>query len=195
MTIRLVSGWFCSAVLVTALVSFAPVPALGQVFTPSYLAPSGGGSLGVYVSDSFDDAAIEAIFRTRLGGYDIGLRPGVVLSGDPELLLGADLRAPLTSGAPIGFAFAGGAQGIVGDDFVLGATAGIVLGGTIRGEGISFTPYLHPRVAIAGGDAGSDADVLADVGLDVQLQSDLIFKLAVSFNDRYSSLGFGLAFR
>ncbi len=195
MKIRLFSRWLCSALVVGTAFVAAPKLADAQVFTPSYLAPSGGGELGVYVSDSFDDAAIEGIFRTRLGGYDVGLRPGVVLSGDPELLLGADLRAPLTSTAPIGFAFAGGVQGIVGDDFLLGATAGIVLGGTIRGEGISFTPYLHPRVAIAGGDAGSDADVLADLGLDVQLQSDLIFKLAVSFNDRYSSLGFGLAFR
>ena len=177
--------------------AFAPA-ASAQVFTPSYLAPAGGGTLGVYVSETFGDAALEAILRTSLGGYDVGLRPGVVLASDPLLLLGTDLRAPLAAATPLEFAFTGGLQAAVGDDFRLGGTAGLVLGAPLQGEGIRLTPYLHPRLAVAsgdGGDEGADAYVLADVGLDVQLQSDLIFKLAFSFNDRFSSLGFGLAFR
>jgi hypothetical protein len=165
-----------------------------QVFTPSYQAPVVMNDVGVYLSDSPGDLALEGIWRSG----PVGLRLGYV-DTEPEgkLSLGGEIRVPLT--APIDIAFTAGAQGLIGgDNNALGLQAGLSLGQRFVNPGVALTPYIHPRVALidAGGtDDDFETELLAELGLDAEFSQNLILRLSVGISDVTPNLGVGLAWR
>jgi hypothetical protein len=180
------------AVAATALFVTA-ASAEAQVFTPSYQAPVVMDDIGVYLSDSPGDMALEGIWRSG----PVGLRVGYV-DAEPEglLSLGGEVRVPLT--APIDIAFTAGAQGLIGDANALGLQAGLSLGERFVNPGVALTPYIHPRVALV--DAGGTEDdfeteLLAELGLDAEFSRNLILRLSVGLSDESPNVGVGLAWR
>lgn len=139
--------------------------ARAQVFTPTYMAPRGGGDVGVYLSNEPGDFAVEGILRRGFGGYDLGFRIGLSNRDDAAFLVGAEWRNPLQLGtSPVDLAFTAGVQAGVGDAGALGFQGGLSIGYTVLTTDFLATPYLHPRIALVndfGGDDEFGAEALA----------------------------------
>lgn len=187
------------AALAAAFVAIAAPAVQAQVFTPTYMAPRPESSLGVYLAD-YGDLAIEAIGRGNFGGFNMGLRGGIVDADDATgILLGGELRNPLSLGtAPLDLAFTAGVQGILGDFEAIGVQAGLSLGHTFVGDtgGFSFTPYIHPRIAYVdpGEPADGDLEALADIGVNLDFAQNLSIRLGINLGDG-ADWGVGVAWR
>jgi len=188
------------------LVALTSVLALGvasraeaQVFTLPFSAPAVENSVGVYFSD-FGALAIEGIARGTVSGPNLGVRGGLVDGGDDtSLTLGGEFRKPLDLGtAPLDISLTGAVQAILGDFDALGLQAGLSLGHTFIGEaeGFRFTPYIHPRIAVAdgGGPDGMELKALADAGVEVDFAQNISVRLGVNLGDG-ADWGLGVAWR
>lgn len=181
------------AVAAAVLSLAAAARADAQVFTPSYQSPVVMNDVGVYLSDSPGDMALEGIWRSG----PVGLRVGYV-DAEPDALLsvGGEVRVPLT--APIDVAFTAGAQGLIGDANAIGLQAGLSLGQRFVNPGVALTPYIHPRVALVDGFAADDdwdTELLAELGLDAEFSQNLILRLSVGISEDTPNLGLGLSWR
>lgn len=166
-----------------------------QVYTPTYMSPTGLNDIGVYFSDGPGDYTLEGIWR----GGPLGLRVGFVdRDGDDLLSVGGELRSQLGMANPFDLAFTLGAQGLVGDASAMGLQAGLSAGHRFVQPGLAITPYLHPRIAFLNGlgpDDDFEAEVLADLGLDLEFPSNLIVRLSAGLGARSPNWGVGLAWR
>lgn len=182
-----------SAAAAAALFASARVEA--QVFTPSYQAPVVMYDLGVYLSDSPGDLALEGIYRAG----PIGLRVGYV-DAEPDGLVsvGGEARVPIMERAPIDVAFTAGVQGLIGEVDALGLQAGLTIGHRFVNPGLALTPYIHPRIALIDGFAEDDdweTELLGELGLDAEFSQNLIFRLSLGLSDESPDVGLGLAWR
>lgn len=189
------------AVLTLGMGVAIATPLSAQVFTPTYQAPRSSSDVGIYLSDGPGSLAVEGVLRRGFGGYDMGLRAGIADTQDVSVMLGADLRNPLSVGtAPIDLAFTAGIQALFGDGNALGIQGGLSLGHTFlpSGTGFSITPYIHPRAALIndpGPDDAFDLELLADVGFDIGMASGLILRVGINFEAPAADWGIGLAWR
>ncbi len=183
--------------LCTGLLGCLAGTADAQVYTPTYMAPRAGSDLGIYLSSGPGNFALEGIWRRHLGGYDLGFRAGLADARNAALLVGAELRNPLTiTGAPVDFAFTGGVQAVVSREADAGFVAGLSIGYTFAPGNFTFTPYLHPRVGLVSGRGdGLTARVLADIGLDFVFQPNLAFRVGFGLASETANWGIGLAWR
>jgi hypothetical protein len=192
-TRRLVSALALGAALVTADAARA------QVFTPGFMAPASSGDVGGYVSETGGGTAIEAIWRQRAASYDLGLRGGFVDLGSGAFTVGAELRAPIHAQTdPIALAFTAAGQGVFGDVSAIGFNAGITAGHTFVPGTFTFTPYLHPKIALARSLEGGhefNADAQADLGVDFGFQPNLSLRFNVGLASASPDWGIGLAWR
>lgn len=193
--------WILRGAAALAFCALFAGTAAAQVFTPTFMSPTRGSNVGIYFSDvDFGDFALEGIWRQSARTYDLGLRAGVVDVGDLSLTVGGEVRAPIVlAGAPIGLAFTAGGQAVVGDASGLGVQAGFTAGHTFRPEGanFTFTPYIHPRLALLnslGGADEFDAEVLADLGFDLAFAPNLMFRFSAGLGDG-PDWGLGVAWR
>lgn len=187
-------------VLCLGLLGVGATAGSAQVFTPSYLSPRAGGDLGLYLSESPGNFALEGIWRRNLGGYDLGVRLGVADVQDAAVLLGGELRNPFqVEGAPLNLAFSSGVQAILTEDFTsAGFIVGVTAGRTFIPGDFSVTPYIHPRVGLVSAprrDADLRARILADIGVDVAFQPNLSFRIGLGIGSETSDWGIGLAWR
>lgn len=178
-----------------ALALASAEPARAQVFTPTFQAPTRGGSdIGLYISD-FGDIAIEGIARRSVGSYDLGLRLGIA---DDVILAGLDTRSPLrlAGTAPLDLALTFGGQGVFGDGTAFGAQVGLSVGHTFAAPELSITPYIHPRASVFFGDVIDEGfHPQADVGVDVAFRPNLILRFGANLADEGADWGLGLSFR
>lgn len=182
-----------------ALVAGSGTSAAAQVFTLPFMSPQPESSLGVYVSD-FGDLALEGIARGDFGGFNLGVRGGIVDADDlTGFSIGGELRNPLTLGTdPLDLAFTAGIQALLGDFDGVGVQAGFSLGHTFVPEtgNLRITPYIHPRIAYIdpGDPADGDLDLLADVGFDLDFATNLSLRLGINLGDG-ADWGIGIAWR
>ncbi|CAN5617815.1 hypothetical protein BH23GEM8_BH23GEM8_23730 [soil metagenome] len=192
---------FTLTAVVLAL-AWLPEVAAAQIFTPSYLAPRQASDLGIHISDGWargGGLAVEGVWRRGFGSYDLGFRGGIAeTSGDAVLLIGGDYRRPLMiQTEPLIMALTGGAQAALGSGSAFGVDAGLTVGSTFNPEGVLVTPYLHPRIALVRSAPRESLglELLADLGVEVEIQPNLIFRLALGFGSETADLGIGLAWR
>jgi hypothetical protein len=187
------------AAIAAALVLGSGRAAQAQVFTLPFMAPQSESSLGIYLSD-YRDLALEGIARGNFGGFNLGLRGGIVDGeDDASVTIGGELRNPLQLGtAPLDLAFTAGVQGILGDLDGIGAQAGLSIGHTFVPDtgGFRFTPYIHPRIAFIDWGEATDGDLelLADIGFDLDFATNLSLRLGINVGDG-ADWGIGLAWR
>jgi hypothetical protein len=169
--------------------------ATAQVFTPTFTSPRPVNELGIGLSSGPGDLAIEGIWR----GGQLGLRVGYVDAADGLLSIGAEVRSPLpVTGAPLGLAFTAGGQALVGDIDAAGVQTGLSAGYTFMGNGMAFTPYMHPRVGMInhlGGNSDWDFEVMADIGADLEFANNLLLRLGINVGDVGASWGVGIGWR
>lgn len=176
-------------------IAIAPEVAGAQIFTPTFLSPRAGGSVGGYLSDIGDFGA-EGILRSDFGGYDLGIRAGIIDGADADVTLGAEYRNPIVLGsAPLDLAVTAGAQAVFGGSDIWGAQVGLSLGATVVPGAFSLTPYIHPRVAFVDYGAASDleAELLGEVGVDIGFAEGLAVRFAAALDDVGADWGVGLA--
>ncbi len=178
-----------------------------QVFTPSYLSPRSAGDYGIYINDGPGDFSVEGVMRIDLGIHDFGIRGGVASGNDvrplpdtdgAHILLGADIRSPFqVEDVPIEFAFGAGAQGILGEASQLGGTVGVTIGYTFVPGDFTFTPYVHPRLGVFGGDGfdGLEASFLGDIGIDFAFAPGVNFRLGFGLGNETANWGLGVSWR
>lgn len=177
--------------------NFATARAEAQVFTPTYLSPVRSSDIGVYLNDGPGEFSVEGIWRSGFGEFDLGFRGGIADTDDLSVLIGADYRHPLAFGAPVAIAATGVAQGVLGEVAGAGVMAGLSIGPTFDSPGLSFTPYVHPRVGLIRslGIEDWDLELLGDVGFDLRL-SRLDIRFGINFDDAGGAdWGVGLAWR
>ena len=182
--------------LVALALACIPQVVAAQIFTPTFMSPRTGGSLGGYISDIGDFAA-EGILRANFGGYDLGVRGGIVDFGeDTDLTLGGEYRNPISLGvAPLDVAVTAGAQALFGDADVWGAQVGASLGATVVPGAFSLTPYIHPRIAFIdyGGESDIETELIGEVGVDFGFTGGLALRFAAALDDVGADWGLGLS--
>jgi len=186
---------FVFAALAAASLALSPRASSAQVFTPTYMAPRPSNDVGIYF-DNIGDFGLEGIIRRHYVGNDLGLRVGVVGGDASALMVGGELRSPLSlQTAPLDLALTAGVQAIFGDYDRIGFQGGLSIGHTFVTPGLTITPYIHPRLAFTD-DVNDDfnADVFADVGADFALAPNLVIRVGVPLDDKGgSNFGIGLA--
>ena len=189
------SIWFTPLVIAAGL-ALVPQTATAQIFTPTFMGPRLGSSLGVYVGD-VGDLAVEGILRRNLGSFDLGVRGGFVdLGEETELTIGGEYRNRLPVPAPIDLAVTAGVQALVGDVDFTGLQAGLSLGSTFVPGTVSVSPYIHPRITFVNGPADDwDNDLQAEVGMALEWASRLGIHLAIGLDDGSPDWGLGLSWR
>lgn len=169
--------------------------AQAQVFTPSYQSPRLVNELSIHVSDGPGDMAVGGIWRAG----PLGLRLDYVDAWDGMLSVGGELRNPIPmTGAPLGLAFTAGGQALIGDENLFGFQAGLSAGYTFTGDGLSVTPYLHPRAALVKLPRVDDFEfeLLADVGADIEFHNNILLRFGVKLDDvGGADFGFGIGVR
>jgi hypothetical protein len=89
--------------------------------------------------------------------------------------------------------------GISASDFVvLSVPVGLTLGHTFTGQGVTFTPYITPRLVFdalfdSPGD-DTDLDFTADIGFDLRFRSNVTVRFGATLSDR-EALAIGVVFR
>lgn len=189
--------WILCAALGAGLVRVESAAA--QIFTPTYQAPRASSDVGIYLSSTPGDLAVEGIWRRSAAPYGLGLRAGLTeIADEMALLVGAELRSSLAAGtAPLDLALTGGIQGVFGGREGIGVQAGLSLGHTFVPGTFTVTPYLHPRVAIVNGLGGPDEfdlELLADLGVDIGFSQNLVLRFGIDFQEG-GGIGVGLAWR
>ena len=183
-----------SSLLALALACL-PQALAAQIFTPTYMSARTQSSLGVYLADlDPGDFAAEAILRSNFGGYELGIRGGVMDYGETDLTLGVEYRNPIALiAAPIDVAVTAGAQALIGDAEAWGAQVGLSFGATVVPGPFSLTPYVHPRVAYIDYGGVDDTDLLAEIGADIGFAQGLTLRIALGLDDVSSDWGLGLS--
>lgn len=188
---------FVLAALAAASLALSPRASHAQVFTPTYMAPRASNDVGIYYAD-IGDFGLEGILRRHYVGNDLGLRVGVIGGDNSALMVGGELRSPLSlQTAPLDLALTAGIQAIFGDYDRIGFQGGLSIGHTFVTPGVTLTPYIHPRLAFTD-DVNNNlkADVRADVGVDFALAPNLTIRLGVPLESHHTAdFGIGLAWR
>jgi hypothetical protein len=178
-----------------ALAMLVATSAQAQVFTPTFTSPRMVNEVAVNLNDGPGDLGVEGMWR----GGPIGLRVGYVDWRGGLLSIGGEYRNPLPmAGAPLGLGFTLGAQALFGDDNALGFQGGLTAGHTFMGQGLAFTPYIHPRIGLINHPGGSDnfeIEVLAEVGFDIEFWTNLLLHFGASLDGVGSNWGVSLGWR
>ncbi len=167
---------------------------------PSFHLPDGEDGYGTYVTFPEDLEAVGALGTWRTSGeyVDLGLRAGIANVERPNqtddevgISAGLDLKNELVSAyeefpLDVSWATGIGASAVPGlDRAAVRVPLGLVFGRRIEAEGLTVTPYLHPRLALdflfredSPGPGGAEDET--DLRLDLDFGADF------QFNDEWS---------
>jgi hypothetical protein len=198
------------AFLATLVLLVGALPARAQLVwdAPLLVAPSSPAGVGIYLVDPHPGSGIGVMttFRATRApgvGYRLGFaeypRRGAS-GGRIGVFGGVDLSGPLLSASddfPLDLIWVTGVGLGVGDRVRLNAPLGVSLGRVLEAEGISFNPYIAPRVDLDA-DFGSDAELrlalVVDLGVDLGLQPGWVIRFGASLGD-HRALAIGLSFQ
>lgn len=162
---------------------------------PLLAPPKAEPGLGLFLADpSGGDMGFVGTWRGTGAQSALGFRVGIANDWSDRISLsgGIDLSGALTRASsefPLDIDWVFGAGIGFGHHFHLGFPLGLSIGHTFEAEGVEFTPYLTPRVALDarfGNKVSSDLDLsmAIDVGLDLRLQPNWKIRFGGSFGDR-----------
>ena len=163
-----------------------PKPAAGYGL---FLVDVAGGGLG----GMFTWIPSNTSWGLRLGIADAPRdQVGVFAGGDVS---GAITRANRDFPFDMDWVFGVGAS--VADFVVLSVPVGLTLGHTFTGQGVTFTPYLTPRLVLdAQFDAPDDElnlDFTLDLGIDLRFRSEWSVRFGATLTNR-DALAIGIVF-
>ncbi len=171
---------------------------------PFLLPPQSQPGLGVYLTDpAGGNMGFVGTWRSASKPRSLGFRLGLANDWRDRLsvLGGVDVSGALTrstSDFPLDVDWVFGAGMGIGHYVLVSFPLGLSVGHTFVGDGVRFTPYLTPRVALdaaMGGGLGSRSDMslAVDVGLELAFQPTWRIRFGGSFGDR-DAVALGIVF-
>src|SRR5687768_15799977 len=177
---------------------------------PTFFRPRPMDDVGIYGfktdSDFLGDPTGIKLMWRQSGNLNLGVHAGTADLDDigDAILLGGEFYGPLTGAtASTGLimSWGVGAGAVFGENYVdLSIPVGVSIGMNLGTGGVSFLPYIHPRVSldVSSFDVAEDVEetdtnigLTIDVGVDVGLGERFILRAGGSFGDR-DAFGAGL---
>jgi hypothetical protein len=170
--------------------------------SPLLLPPMPTAGTGIYLMDAH--RAGLGVLGTWRAGPGLGFRAGIA-EGQHDgvaILGGADLVFPISAagaGFPLDLSWLVGVGAGFDDWVLLSVPLGLSLGRTFVGDGVRFTPYAAPRVALDaqfGRDAPGDdvgLSLAVDLGFEMGFQPGWAIHFGASIGDR-GGLAVGVRF-
>lgn len=200
--------------LAMGLVLFGAAKASAQVVwdAPFLVPPQAQRGMGIYLMDASWNGGMGVVGTWRSGArpQNLGLRIGLAedWSGDMSGFGGVDLTGHLnraSSDFPLDVDWVFGAGVGIGRFAIMSIPVGLSVGHTFKGDGVSFTPFFTPRLALDAyfGDRVRywpnrdrlDLNLAADLGLDLAFQPTWKIRFGASFGSwRRDALAIGLVF-
>ena len=150
--------------------------------SPFFMPPGSAPGLGIYLVDH-EPGGLGALFTYRRASapVGVGLRGGLAeeAGGGLSFLGGVDIAGslvPASNDVPIDVMWVIGAGAGIGNEIWIAVPAGISVGATIEGEGVTLVPYATPRVIL---------DVITGPGDDLFLNFAVDLGLNLSFNPNW----------
>ncbi len=188
--------WFKTALVAMVFAVVGAGELKAQIFTPTYMAPRQSSDMGLYLSNGPGDFALEGIVRRGFGGFDLGVRAGVADIDDASFMVGGEFRHPVAVAAPIDIAVTGHGQAVFVDGSAFGFALGLTGGYTFQAPGVTFTPYINPRIGGIEVADEMELELLADIGFELAFSPTLDIRLGLILTDDYGTdFGIGFAWR
>lgn len=208
------------AVALLALLVGGPLPLRGQAHdVPSFHPPYGEDRFGLALvfPDEVTEVGMVGTWRRSGGDLNLGLRAGAMgLDGEVGLLGGLDVKQQVIAAGtefPVDVAWVSGVgvSGVPARDVALvRVPLGLSLGRRLSDGEVSFTPYLHPRLALdflfrsetsvrrgplARGGRGDETELRFDLDLGFDASFGPAWSLRVGLTlGFHEAVGVGLAF-
>jgi hypothetical protein len=172
--------------------------------SPMLMPPGVGDGFGIFLVD-VEGGSLGAMVTWRAPGWNFGVRGGVAERGDDVgLFAGFDVNGALTRSTrdfPLDMDWVFGAGLGVEDGVRISAPLGISVGHTFTGDGVTFLPYVTPRIVLdaflGDEDEGErddmDLELAVDLGLDLRLTSQFLIRFGGTVGDR-DGVAIGLVF-
>lgn len=187
------------AILTTAGQASAQVAWDAPFLTP----PQAHPGLGLFLTDpTGGKLGFVGTWRTTSRPTTFGFRLGLANDWRDKLSMlgGVDVSGALTrstSEFPLDIDWVFGAGMGVGDYALISFPLGLSVGHTFVGDGVRFTPYVTPRLALdaalGGGRSHTDLSLAIDIGLDLAFQPTWRIRFGGSFGDR-DAVALGIVF-
>jgi hypothetical protein len=188
-----------------AFYALLAVPVSGQIAwdTPSLMSPTVPSGFSIFIIEpAGGDLGALATIRHSAGpvglGYRFALAEESGPDGDLAVAGGVDvsgLLARAVEGSEVDLSWWAGGGLSVGDDWLVSAPLGIVVGWSGEGDGTVISPYggAHVVLDITGNDGDAmNLDGVLDLGLDLVLSSGWMIRAGAGLGDRES---FAIGFR
>lgn len=191
------------ALVLLAALTLTPATTSAQIVwdAPTMIRPGAPSGLSILLLEPYPGNELGALvlWRQSPAPVGLGLRAGIAEdpSGDLAALFGLDVSGTLArlegGGEPQIIWWSGAGLG-VGEELVATFPAGIVLGWSIEGDGVVFSPSLGGHVALdilTGPGDELEVDGALDLGVDLGFNSGLQARFGASVGDR-EALAFGI---
>lgn len=191
------------ALVLLAALTLTPAATSAQIVwdAPTMIRPGAPSGLSILLLEPYPGNELGALvlWRQSPAPVGLGLRAGIAEdpSGDLAALFGLDVSGTLArlegGGEPQVMWWSGAGLG-VGEELVATFPAGIVLGWSIEGDGVVFSPSLGGHVALdilTGPGDDLEVDGALDLGVDLGFNSGLQARFGASVGDR-EALAFGI---
>jgi hypothetical protein len=171
---------------------------------PFLAPPKASPGLGLFLTDpSYGDLGFVGTWRSSGRPTSLGFRLGLANDWSDQLsvLGGIDVSGALnrsSSDFPLDIDWIFGAGLGVGHHALISFPLGLSVGHTFVGDGVSFTPYVTPRVSLdarMGGGVRNDTSLrfAVDLGLDLAFQPSWRIRFGGTFGDR-EAVALGIVF-
>ena len=203
-----------TAIMATAMTAVFTGSAFAQSGwdAPTFFSPRPMDDVGIYAfktdaASIGDPTGLKLIWR-QSGNLNLGVHAGTADLDNigQTILLGGEFYGPLsgaTASTGLIMSWGLGAGAVFGDNYIdLSIPAGVSVGMNLGTGGVSFLPYVHPRVSFdvssfdtpGGEETETNLGLSIDLGVDVGLGESFILRAGGSFGDR-DAFGAGLALR
>jgi hypothetical protein len=194
--------------LVLAVAAAVLVPGRGEAQvawdSPMLMPPGVGDGFGIFLVD-VEGGSLGAMVTWRAPAWNFGVRGGVAERGeDVGIFAGLDVNGVLTRSTPdfpldIDWVFGAGLG--VEDGVRISAPLGLSVGHQFTGDGVTFLPYVTPRIVLdaflgdedSGRDDDLDLELAVDLGLDLRLTQQFLIRFGGTVGDR-DGVAIGLVF-
>lgn len=194
--------WF----LVVAAALVVPARGAAQVAwdSPMLMPPGVGDGFGIFLVD-VEGGSLGAMVTWRAPSWNFGVRGGVAeRADDVGIFAGFDVNGALTRSTPdfpLDMDWVFGAGLGVEDGVRISAPLGLSVGHTFTGDGVTFLPYVTPRIVLdaflgdedEGRDDDLDLELAVDLGLDLRLTQQFLIRFGGTVGDR-DGVAIGLVF-
>lgn len=192
-------------ILLVLTLALAPASAEAQVAwdAPMLTPPGAPAGWGLFLTDPAPGSGIGALGTWR-GADRLGLRAGVAEGrrGDAAVYGGLDVTGGIVRHSPdfpLDVDWQVGAGVSIGERGLVSFPLGLTLGRALDADGVTFVPYVAPRLVVDGwfggdqGPSGMELELAFDLGLDLAFRPGWAVAFGATFGDR-SAVAIGLRF-